>query len=154
MTSKENDISNFCVSKSGYCYPGKDKISSDWYERNLNVRNPNYSLFDPCRLIKPTGGRSGRQKCVAHQNWCMIYTFKVNYYIIWMSRTEIYTLPKNLRHKVLLSSTFVVFFLILSQIKQRSLQPLDPHLMFFHTRVLERNCTGSFKSLYVIGSSA
>lgn len=29
MTSKENDISNFCVSKSGYCYPGKDKISSD-----------------------------------------------------------------------------------------------------------------------------
>lgn len=49
--------------------------------------------------------------------------------------------------QTLSSSSF--FYFIFSQINHRHPQPSDPPLMFFHTRVLKRKCTGSVTSIFI-----
>ena len=109
-----------------------------------------------------SGGRSnsGCGSDVTHQNWWMIYTLKTNYcpctlWNIWdlhlfqKSNTSSITLEQEIVRSCLEHFRCHLFFIFL-QINHRHRQWSDPHLMFFHTHVLERNCIGSVTPLYVI----
>ena len=88
---------------------------------------------------------------MAHQ--CMIYALKANstspvhseiYEQVELKFIYIFQKSKDhsrARGYDLVSSTFVVIFLIFSQINPRHRQSSDPQSIY--TRVLERNCNGS-----------